>query len=165
MLAGLTVAKRTAEVIMRPVARVLDPATRDALTERMRFYRDLGLTDFYRRPVDPKSIADKHEHGVPQVSILRPGTNSLAKRRRKPQPPAQLFWGGTRHQDPQRLFRASRNRRRRSPGGTRRRARTDSRRNRRLHPLRAALGPQQARLCRWLAHGAPHVCGRGAGSR
>ena len=35
---------------MRPVVpRALDPATRDALTERMRFYRDLGLTDFYRR--------------------------------------------------------------------------------------------------------------------
>jgi DNA polymerase len=38
---------------MRPVVpRALDPATRDALAERMRFYRDLGLTDFYRRPVD-----------------------------------------------------------------------------------------------------------------
>jgi uracil-DNA glycosylase family 4 len=33
--------------------RALDPATRDALTERMRFYRDLGLTDFYRRKVEP----------------------------------------------------------------------------------------------------------------
>jgi len=33
------------------LARALDPATRDALAERLRFYRDLGLTDFYRRPV------------------------------------------------------------------------------------------------------------------
>jgi DNA polymerase len=32
--------------------RPLDPATREALLERVRFYRDLGLTDFYRRPVD-----------------------------------------------------------------------------------------------------------------
>jgi uracil-DNA glycosylase len=32
--------------------RALDPAMREALVERMRFYRELGLTDFYRRPVD-----------------------------------------------------------------------------------------------------------------
>jgi uracil-DNA glycosylase family 4 len=32
--------------------RTLDPALRDALAERMRFYRDLGLTDFYRRAAD-----------------------------------------------------------------------------------------------------------------
>ena len=32
--------------------RTLDSATRDALAERMRFYRDLGLTEFYRRPVE-----------------------------------------------------------------------------------------------------------------
>jgi uracil-DNA glycosylase family 4 len=31
----------------------LDPATRQALAARMRFYRDLGLTEFYRRPVGP----------------------------------------------------------------------------------------------------------------
>ena len=34
------------------MARALDSATRDALAERMRFYRDLGLTDFYRRAVE-----------------------------------------------------------------------------------------------------------------
>jgi len=32
--------------------RTLDPATREALAERIRFYRDLGLTEFYRRPVE-----------------------------------------------------------------------------------------------------------------
>ncbi len=31
----------------------LDPATREALEARLRFYRELGLTDFYRRPIDP----------------------------------------------------------------------------------------------------------------
>ena len=36
------------------MARALDPATRDALAERIRFYRDLGLTDFYRRAVEPE---------------------------------------------------------------------------------------------------------------
>ena len=30
----------------------LDPAIRDALEARLRFYRELGLTDFYRRVVD-----------------------------------------------------------------------------------------------------------------
>ena len=34
----------------------LDPAIRDALVERLRFYRDLGLNEFYRRPVDPAQL-------------------------------------------------------------------------------------------------------------
>ena len=34
------------------MARPLDAALRDALVERMRFYRDLGLTELYRRPVN-----------------------------------------------------------------------------------------------------------------
>jgi uracil-DNA glycosylase len=35
--------------------RALDSNTRDALAERLRFYRDLGLSDFYRRPVEATS--------------------------------------------------------------------------------------------------------------
>jgi DNA polymerase len=35
----------------------LDAATQDALLARVRFYRDLGLTEFYRRPVDPSLLA------------------------------------------------------------------------------------------------------------
>jgi DNA polymerase len=35
------------------LAQLPDPATREALLARVRFYRDLGLTEFYRRPVDP----------------------------------------------------------------------------------------------------------------
>ena len=34
----------------------LDPATQQAIAARLRFYRDLGLTEFYRRPVDPVSL-------------------------------------------------------------------------------------------------------------
>jgi uracil-DNA glycosylase len=34
-----------------------DPATREALLARVRFYRDLGLTEFYRRAVDPALLA------------------------------------------------------------------------------------------------------------
>ncbi|HEV2484263.1 MAG TPA: uracil-DNA glycosylase [Terracidiphilus sp.] len=40
------------------MARQLDLATRDALVERVRFYRDLGLTEFYRRPVDEALLTD-----------------------------------------------------------------------------------------------------------
>jgi uracil-DNA glycosylase family 4 len=36
--------------------RALDSNTRDALAERLRFYRDLGLTEFYRRPVEIASV-------------------------------------------------------------------------------------------------------------
>ncbi|MGA2832678.1 MAG: uracil-DNA glycosylase [Terracidiphilus sp.] len=39
------------------MAQSLDSATRQALTARIRFYRDLGLTEFYRRPVDPALLA------------------------------------------------------------------------------------------------------------
>jgi DNA polymerase len=35
----------------------LDPITREALLDRVRFYRDLGLTEFYRRPVNPALAA------------------------------------------------------------------------------------------------------------
>jgi uracil-DNA glycosylase len=40
------------------LAQPLDAATRDALVERVRFYRDLGLTEFYRRPVDAARLAE-----------------------------------------------------------------------------------------------------------
>jgi DNA polymerase len=40
------------------LAQPLDPAIRDALVERVRFYRDLGLTEFYRRPVDAARLAE-----------------------------------------------------------------------------------------------------------
>jgi uracil-DNA glycosylase family 4 len=36
---------------------VIDRAFREALVARLRFYRDLGLTEFYRRPVDPELMA------------------------------------------------------------------------------------------------------------
>jgi DNA polymerase len=39
------------------LAQSLDSATRHALQARIRFYRDLGLTEFYRRPVDPELLA------------------------------------------------------------------------------------------------------------
>jgi len=38
------------------VPPALDPVTQQALAARLRFYRDLGLTELYRRPVDPAKI-------------------------------------------------------------------------------------------------------------
>ncbi len=71
------------------VPRALDPATRDALTERMRFYRDLGLTDFYRRAVEAapeqdasslrQSFEERHGAGVgdhePNSAAVQTGTS------------------------------------------------------------------------------------------
>ena len=48
------------------MARHLDLATRDALVLRMRFYRDLGLTEFYRRAVDP-AILEQFESASPRL--------------------------------------------------------------------------------------------------
>ena len=39
----------------------IDPAIREALEARLRFYRELGLTDFYRRLVDSKTVTASPE--------------------------------------------------------------------------------------------------------
>ena len=52
----------------------LDSATREALLARVRFYRDLGLTELYRRPVDPALLAqlaaqpsEQENRGAPEL--------------------------------------------------------------------------------------------------
>ena len=58
-----------------------DSATRDALEARLRFYRELGLTEFYRRPVDPALIAPKASHteqGSPSSVAQTSGAPGLA---------------------------------------------------------------------------------------
>jgi uracil-DNA glycosylase len=59
------------------LARVLDPATGEALAERLRFYRDLGLTEFYRRdveaadaPEDPKPVQSVAEELAERNALL-----------------------------------------------------------------------------------------------
>jgi uracil-DNA glycosylase len=47
----------------------LDPAVREALAARLRFYRDLGLTDFYRRAADPALIAAVAESAATEPEI------------------------------------------------------------------------------------------------
>jgi DNA polymerase len=65
------------------LARSIDSTTRDALLARIRFYRDLGMTEFYRRPVseellaqlaaEPEAPAPVQELAAPQ----NPGAPSL----------------------------------------------------------------------------------------
>ncbi|HVU45329.1 MAG TPA: uracil-DNA glycosylase [Terracidiphilus sp.] len=57
--------------------RPLDAAMREALVERMRFYRDLGLTEFYRRPVEgvlaePESVGAASVVDEPVVAQEQP---------------------------------------------------------------------------------------------
>ena len=79
----------------------LDPATREALETRLRFYRELGLTDLYRRPVEvaDASCAAAPDPGVPDPSettnatrdrTLSQETNSIPPRKpiAVPPPPA-----------------------------------------------------------------------------
>src|ERR1700751_5673857 len=57
----------------------IDPALREALVARLRFYRDIGVTDFYRRPVDPAlmSASVVTVDAETQVSKSRPGAPSF----------------------------------------------------------------------------------------
>jgi DNA polymerase len=63
------------------VARQLDPTTRDALLDRVRFYRDLGLTEFYRRPVDPALMAQ-----IATEPLATPQTDPIPVTSQKPTP-------------------------------------------------------------------------------
>jgi DNA polymerase len=59
------------------LAQQLDSASREALVARVRFYRDLGLTEFYRRPVDPELLAklaaqpeDTQDLSAPSIPLV-----------------------------------------------------------------------------------------------
>lgn len=45
----------------------LDPAIQQAIAARLRFYRDLGLTEIYRRPVDPALLASLQANHTPSA--------------------------------------------------------------------------------------------------
>ena len=75
------------------MARALDPAIRDALAERLRFYRDLGLTDFYRRTVDSEGSvtlgAPSSQEGTAAgetLDMLDPAPGDV-----EPQPPPPIL--------------------------------------------------------------------------
>jgi len=55
------------------MTRTLDPQLKEALVARVRYYRDLGIFDFYRRDVVDAGIADEvREQQIPRVA----GNNS-----------------------------------------------------------------------------------------
>ena len=68
--------------------RALDSNTRDALAERLRFYRDLGLTDFYRRPVEVASAAT-HEVDAPSSESVAVNAELAASNESSTVPVAQ----------------------------------------------------------------------------
>jgi uracil-DNA glycosylase len=54
------------------VPSALDPAIKEALAARLRFYRDLGLVELYRRPVDPELLAaldQAAQPGAPEPAL------------------------------------------------------------------------------------------------
>jgi uracil-DNA glycosylase len=89
------------------VAVQLDQATREALQTRLRFYRDLGIGEFYRRPVETEAWAAPREQSQnsaalpdirpqPVVEPLLTGLvpedveeSAIAPRKPFPAPPAQ----------------------------------------------------------------------------
>ena len=72
----------------------LDPATREALEVRLRFYRELGLTDFYRRPVSmSEADSDAPERSSADLEAAQRNQSSQEKeaipaRKSIAQPPA-----------------------------------------------------------------------------
>jgi uracil-DNA glycosylase family 4 len=66
------------------VPRQIDPETRDALLARIRFYRDLGLTEFYRRPVDPALLARLATEPEPLLAALPLATHDAQQPSQQP---------------------------------------------------------------------------------
>lgn len=64
----------------------MDTATREAIAERLRFYRDLGLTDFYRRPVDPALAAQ-----IASISAPPPLPASASQNAQRTAAPSNSF--------------------------------------------------------------------------
>ncbi len=70
----------------------LDAATREALQARVRFYRDLGLTEFYRRPVDPALLAAAQEDMAPADPAQPPALFAdFQSSQEEPIPPRKPF--------------------------------------------------------------------------
>jgi uracil-DNA glycosylase len=78
--------------------RTLNQATKQALAARMRFYRDLGLTEFYRRPIGPadgevlsltESQDDPIQAARPLSAIASEETNPIPSRKSIQTPPPE----------------------------------------------------------------------------
>ena len=80
--------------------RALDSATRDALAERLKFYRDLGLTEFYRRGVelvsnvdDPKLGRSVAEELAEREGLLQAAVEDAAQSAAEPSAAQPNFFG------------------------------------------------------------------------
>jgi len=74
------------------MATVLDPELRRALTERLRFYRELGIYDFYRRQPGSATVDDAAPDSSPaQISIQPEQREEMTPRAKAimPAPPPQ----------------------------------------------------------------------------
>jgi len=69
------------------LAQQLDSATREALLARVRFYRDLGLTEFYRRPVDPALLAQLASNPATASEIFDSTSNPVLAQEEHAVPP------------------------------------------------------------------------------
>jgi DNA polymerase len=69
------------------LAQQLDSATREALLARVRFYRDLGLTEFYRRPVDPALLAQLASNPATASEIFDSTSNPVLAQEERAVPP------------------------------------------------------------------------------
>ena len=73
------------------MALQLDSATRQALIARVRFYRDLGLTEFYRRPVDPALQAQLAAEAEPAFAQVQPPGQSAGDRQPQAAPAVGVY--------------------------------------------------------------------------
>jgi uracil-DNA glycosylase family 4 len=78
--------------------RALDSGTRDALAERLKFYRDLGLTEFYRRDVDPVTAVEDPRLGrsvaeelAEREELQQAAVAAVAQSATDPAPPHENF--------------------------------------------------------------------------
>ena len=55
----------------------MDPTTREALAERLRFYREIGIYDFYRRPVEEPTTGAETVVGTISASESEPMPKKL----------------------------------------------------------------------------------------
>jgi DNA polymerase len=75
---------------VKKLAQRLDSATHEALVARVRFYRDLGLTEFYRRPVDPALAALLAAEPEPETETLNPISQPVKSKGEDVIPPRKL---------------------------------------------------------------------------
>ena len=70
------------------MAAPLDPSAKQALAERIRFYRELGLAEFYRREVEPAAELNTAEEAEAWQDAMRADAPA-AQQETQERPPAQ----------------------------------------------------------------------------